>query len=126
MRKLYQSIFKGLPRWKTSGVEWSNFTLAVEEATNSAPATTNVHILSRFLEKEIVAAAKVHVGTTIPGKTKKPWMTPVVREAIRERNKLRKNISQNREEWVAACRSTSEIIREAKTAEWRKTLDKPP
>lgn len=115
-------IFKGIPRWKTVGVDWEAYMTYLEDTMPKAPQQ-DVHLLSSFLEQGIIEAATKFVGTTIPGKSKKPWINPAVREAIRSRNKLRKNLPQDRKAWLEACKATRTLIQEAKTSEWRKTLD---
>ena len=42
-------------------------------------------------------------------------MAPDIKDAIRARNELRKTIGQNRVEWIAACKSTSEMITKRKS-----------
>ena len=118
-----QPIFKGIPRWKTKGVDWAKFTSEVDEQLDKMPDHTNVHRMAKDLEDVIIQTAQKFVGTTTPGKGRKPWITPEVKEAIKLRNKLRKNISKNREEWLAACKAAREAIIEAQENEWRKVLE---
>ena len=88
----HQSIFKGIPRWKNTGVDWGAYTEQLEKVVEEFPSTTNVHTLSKLLEAEIISAAKRHIGTTVPGKHRKPWMTPPVREAIRNTHLILKQL----------------------------------
>ena len=118
-----QPIFKGIPRWKSKGVDWATFATEVDDDVEKIPGYTNVHRLAKSFEDTIIKAALKIVGTTTPGKGRKPWITPKVKEAIRHRNKLRKNISKNREEWLTACKAAREAILEAQENEWKKVLE---
>ena len=83
---------------------------------------SNVHVMAINFHQALITAATAHVGTVIPGKRTKSWITPKVREAIRARNRLRKNIASNRAEWLEACKTARSAINEAKTDAWRKVL----
>ena len=69
----------------------------------------------------ITNAAKKNVGKTKPGKVS--WVTPAVRDAIKKRNKLRKNVSNNRKEWLDACQEARMAINHAKEEAWRGVLE---
>ena len=45
-------------------------------------------------------------------------MTSKVRNLIKSRNKLRKTISTNRKEWLAACAAVNSAKKEAKEEQW--------
>ena len=65
----------------------------------------------------IMNVAKHHVGKTKPGKVS--WVAPAVRDAIKKMNKLRKNVSNNRKEWLDACQEARMVIIHAKEEAWR-------
>ena len=46
-------------------------------------------------------------------------MTQEIKEAIKTRNLLRKSAALNKEEWIEACKTTSEMIRQKKQEMWR-------
>ena len=50
-------------------------------------------------------------------------MTEEIRREWKERNRLRRNIGENREEWKSKCKLVNDMIREAKTRVWREKLD---
>ena len=119
----HEHIFTGSPRWKVQGVDWTDFTSHVEELAESKMTNhTNVHVMATNFHQALITAATAHVGTVIPGKRTKSWITPKVRETIRARNRLRKNIASNRAEWLEACKTARSAINEAKTDAWRKVL----
>ena len=77
--------------------------------------------VSRFNEI-LISDATTHVGKSKPSKRSKPWMTPHVRAKIRTRNRFRKTIHQNHQEWIDACREATEAINEAKSESWKDLL----
>ena len=118
------SVFKGRTAWRTSGVDWSAFSEAVEQAaTTKMPSTSNIRDMASEFHAALIAAAKRFVGTVKSGRRSKTWETPAVREAIRKRNRLRKQIRTHRIEWLKACRDAQDKINEAKTNAWRKVLE---
>ena len=50
----------------------------------------------------IIEAANRHIGKKKITTENKAWLTPEIREAIKERNRLRKTLIDNREEWTEA------------------------
>ena len=77
--------------------------------------------VSRFNDI-LISTATTHVGKSKPSRRSKPWVTPHVRAKIRNRNRLRQRIHQNRQEWIDACREATEAINEAKTESWKNLL----
>ena len=61
-------------------------------------AKMKINKLERKLRKAMLEAAKKHVGKKKVTLNSKPWMTDEIKEAIRERNQMRKTVGQNREE----------------------------
>ena len=54
-----------------------------------------------------------------PSFLKGSCLTPGVREAIRKRNRLRKRVEKNREEWLEACRNGQSKIMKSREDSWR-------
>ena len=48
---------------------------------------------------------------------------PEIKEAIKERNRLRKTLTVNRREWTEASRRVSEMIKEEKTRRWKEYVE---
>ena len=126
------SVYKGQPRWKSSGVDWKAYSEAIENTVKLMEYKENYGILefrknlkqlSEEFQTTIINAAKKHVGKTKPGKGKVSWVTPAVRDAIKKRNKLRKNVSNNRKEWLDACQEARMAINHAKEEAWRGVLE---
>ena len=86
-------------------MDWQKFTNEVEslletELTEqgSLPGKTSAQI-QRFTGILIQAANK-HVGKVKPGKKTKLWLTPPVKAAIKQRNRLRRMVKTHRREWI--------------------------
>ena len=72
------NVYKGLPRWKFSGVDWKAYTEAIENSVKLMKYKQNYGIfelrknieeLSEELQTTITNAAKKHVHKTKPGKS---------------------------------------------------------
>ena len=63
----------------------------------------------------VIFAAAIHNGKTKHIKKCKPRMTPHVWTKIHTRNRLRRKIHQNQQQWIDACFETTEAINETKT-----------
>ena len=50
-------------------------------------------------------------------------MTKDVKAAIKKRNRLRRDIKNNRREWMESCKAAQEEIRKAKTESWKEFLE---
>ena len=77
--------------------------------------------VSRF-NNILISAATTRVGKSKSSRRYKPWITPHVQAKIRNRNRLRQTIHQNRQEWIDACREATEAVNEAKTESWKNLL----
>ena len=113
---------KKAPKWKRSGVDWSKFAGAVEGAMADLPPEPDLQKRVARFARILSEAGMTHVGKTRPGKRTKSWMTPTVKGAIKKRNRLRRTVEQNREEWKQACAEVNEEIRIAKEESWKDLL----
>jgi len=106
------------PRWRCNGVDWESFRESVEEAVweldESVPLAKRI---SQF-NSALINAATEHVGKCKRGPRSNDWITPEVRAAIKKRNRLRRQGSNKREEWVDACREAHRLAAEAKEQSW--------
>ncbi len=113
-----------LPRWRYRGVDWEAYSREVERIVDDVDMQAlNVHEASRAFNDAILRSASLHVGTTRKGRRSELWMTPQIREAIRCRNRLRKQFPSRKSEWLEAAKATRALILEAKTEAWRKVLE---
>ena len=94
----------------------------VDSKMSNLPDEPNLSLRVSLFNGILISAATIHVGKSKPSKKSKPWMTPHVRAKIRTRNRLHRTIHQNRQEWIDACRETTEAINKAKTESWQDLL----
>ncbi len=68
-------------------VYWQAFSEAVEESVRSIQVQDmNLRNNIRRLNRAMISAAAKHVGKSKPGRKTKPWSTPALRDAIKQRN----------------------------------------
>ena len=118
----YHPVVPRAAAWKRNGVEWSTFSEEVDRRMEQLPVENNISLRVARFNTTLTEVADTHVGKTKPRRSAKQWMTPHVRAKVRTRNRLRRTIGQNREEWIAACQDANEAINEAKDASWRDFL----
>ncbi len=107
----------------TRDVNWQAFSEAVEESVRSCHVQDmNLrHRISR-LNRTMISAAVKHVGKSKHGRKTKPWSTPALRDAIKQRNSLRRTVQSNRVEYLAACSEVMRLSEEARRAKWEEFL----
>ncbi len=76
----------------------------------------------RVLNRAMISAAAKHVGKSKPGRKTKPWSTPALRDAIKQRNILRRTVQSNRVEYLVACGEVRRLSEEARRAKWKEFL----
>jgi len=91
-----------------------NHFLHVLELDESVPLVKRI---SQF-NSVLINAAKEHVGKYKRGPRSNDWITSEVRAAIKKRNRLCRQGSSKREEWVEACREAHRLAAEAKEQSW--------
>ena len=94
----------------------------IDSKMSNLPDEPNLSLRVSLFNGILISAATIHVGKSKPSKKSKSWMTPHMRAKIRTRNRLRRTIHQNRQEWIDACRETTEAINKAKTESWKDLL----
>ena len=110
-------------KWKLTSADWEKYSQEVESSIPKEYSKMKINKLERKLRKAMLEAAKNHVGKKKVTQNSKPWMTDEIKEAIRERNQLRKTVGQNREEWIEACRNTASMIANRKKELWTEYVD---
>jgi hypothetical protein len=82
-----------------------------------------VNKLEKRLRKIILKAANKHVKKKKVTNKTKPGLTPEIKEAIKERNRLRETIADNRREWVDACNKVREMVKENREKSWKEYVE---
>ena len=114
------------PRRNWKAADMMGFREEVESAVTSiadllhgAPLPLRVRTLVGILaEADRRHIPRVHIRTQ-----QKIWLTREVREAIKRRNSLRRQISTRREEWIEACRTANRLACEAKRRKWEEFIE---
>ena len=111
-------------KWKLKDADWEAYQTEVED---KIPANywkkTNVNKLEKRLRKIILTAANKHVKKKkITNKTK-PGLTPEIKEASKERNRLRGTVATNRREWVEACNKVRVMVKENREESWKEYVE---
>ncbi len=76
----------------------------------------------RRLNRAMISAAAKHVGKSKPGRKTKTWSTPALRDAIKQRNTLRRTVQSNRVEYLAEWSEVRRLSEEARRAKWEEFL----
>ena len=86
-------------RWNWSKANFAGFTRDVDASVLAAPpsiALASLDFRNKFLTDAIMEAAKANIGKVKATKNGKKWMRREIREAIRHRNQLRRDIGSRR------------------------------
>ena len=112
-------------KWRNRKVDWGAFTAEVETRVASQLNSNELSLKKRnkLFTDTLIEAAHVHVGKARQGKRSNRWRTPEIDQLIRRRNQLRRDLSDNREEWVNTCRLIREKTSEARSQIWKDYLD---
>ena len=91
----------------------------IADLLHGAPLPLRVRTLVGILaEADRRHIPRVHIRTQ-----QKIWLTREVREAIKRRNSLRRQVSTRREEWIEACRTANRLACEAKRRKWEEFIE---
>ena len=88
-------------RWNWKKADFVGFSNKVEDTVNNAPSPlvkASIDTLTRFLNGTMLSAAKAHIGKVKATTKGKEWLSNDIRDAIRLRNRLRRNIANNLKE----------------------------
>ena len=66
----------------------------------------------------VIEAASATVPRTKPGKNTRCCITPELRQLISKRNRLRRNLHQNKNEWLEICRNVRDKVAAARKNQW--------
>ena len=70
----------------------------------------------------ILESAALTIGKVNATSNGNKWLTREIRDAIKKRNRLRRNIADKMVEWVEACREVHMLIRNGKKERWKEFL----
>ena len=112
-------------KWRLKEARWPEFREEVEKNIPTYYHRKKTTLkLEKTLRKIIIKAANKHIGKKKVNNKSRAWMTKDIKEAIGQRNTLRKTATRNREEWIEACRKVSSMIKEEKSRQWKAYVEK--
>ena len=114
-------------KWRIEQAKWEEYEKELESKIPQRYNHMNVNKLEKKLSKMITETAQTHIGKKRITKKSKCWMTEPIKEAIKQRNDLKKQArgawNMHREEWINACRKVADMIREEKSRRWKEYVD---
>jgi ribonuclease HI len=113
-------------RWKLKEANWASYTEDVEKNIPRNYQAKSGRKLEKILSKAMISAANKHVRKKKIGNNTKPYLSKELKEAIKERNRLRATRAANRKEWVEAANRVTEMTRTEREKKWKEyvgTLD---
>ena len=109
-------------KWRLKDANWNGYQQEIEEDVDYMEDGSPEEMETQ-LREAITISAKRNIGTKKVSNQAKPWMTQEIKDAIRERNILRKNVSTNRRSWVLACRKVTDMVNEEKSRCWKEYVE---
>ena len=117
-----------IPKNKTSvrpnfnKANWDLFKLSI---TTDLEASSTEYTAKRMLEVWTSALTKV-ARLAIPSKVRRkrhtPWMNSHIKRLKKERNRLRRDLSHKRAEWVSKSKEVADLINTTKRSIWQKSI----
>ena len=104
-------------RWKKNDVNWKAFAEEVESNMKQTDPNKSLKVRVAEFTATLIAAGYNHIGKTMP-KRSKVYMSPAIRTLVKKRNRLRRNVKEHREEWIAAVEETRDAIVESQRERW--------
>ena len=108
-------------RWNWKKANFDGFRVCIESSIHTNLEMVENMTLNKkmhFLNDSIIKAATEHIGTVKITKNCKEWMSREIREAVKDRNRLRRQVSTRRTDWIEACRVVQALIKESKEKKW--------
>ena len=112
-------------KWKLKDANWEGFTKMVDNSIKASKdyRRKSVRKLEKIVRETIIKAANKHIGMKRVDCEKKATTSPEIKAAIQERNKLRKTLPRNRQQWREACKQVNKLIEEKKSQDWMDFVD---
>ena len=110
--------------WNWKKARWSEYRALTEvRLANICQEGASLDRWNKEFVSVLIEVANKCIGKTkIPGR-RKPWMSEPLRDAIKKRNRLRRNLRDNREEWIAANKEVQEIAKAEKERSWKEFVE---
>ena len=120
----YQDMFptvnnKPSYKWNLKKADWDKFTEEVEKTIPTNYARKSLNKIEKRLRKTIIKAANKHIGKKKINMKVKSYLTAEVKESIRKRNVLSKEVGTSRRQWREACKKSKDLIKAEKEKCWK-------
>ena len=106
-------------KWKLKEANWDSYRKEIEKSIPLHYGRKNINKVEKKLRKIIIKSANKHITKKKVTVNNKCYLTDEIKKEIKKRNKLRRTLAINREEWIAACRKVAEMIKSEKESRWR-------
>ena len=113
-------------KWNLKEANLEQFSQQVEDELPENYERKNTHKLEKILRKTITAAVNQHVKIKEVSMNSKPVLDAELKEKIKERNNLRKNIkseTDGRKKSIEKCREVQEMTRKKKEDTWKEYVE---
>ena len=117
-------------KWRLTKGDWEKFTKEIEDEMPECPELLrtelgeyNTNAIEKKFSDTVIRAAKKHIKKKkINARTRVDLGEEVKKEAA-HRNQLRKDIVNNREEWVESSRKVAEMVKEERGKKWTEYVE---
>jgi ribonuclease HI len=112
-------------RWNWAAADWDSFQDVTEGRFQSIQWDESAGIKECNAQfcRILLEAAEQCVTRVSVAAERRPWMSREVREAMKRRNRLRRTVRENREEWLDACRDVRELVEAARKRKWTEFVE---
>ena len=105
-------------KWKLGKGNWEKFRQRIEKEIPSSYEDKNVNQLEKVLRDTILRSAKKHIGKKKINNQTRMDMGEEVKQEAAKRNQLRKDIKENRTEWIESSKKVAELVKEERSKKW--------
>ena len=113
-------------RWKLKDAKWSKFTEEIERKVPANYRKKSARRLEKMFRKIVIGAANKHIGKKRVDNRTKTQLSMELKEAIKDRNRLKTTRASNRAEWREAAKKVIAMTIAERKEKWKEyvgTLD---
>jgi len=110
-------------KWRFNRADWKKFGEGTDRGIPTYYRKLGINRLEKKIRKSILRAAQINIGRKKVDNKSNPFFTKEIKEAINERNRLKKTIGTTKEAWMEASERTKEMIREEKSRRWKEYIE---
>ena len=110
-------------KWRIKDADWESFRQTVEKGIPNNYGQKNVDKVEKALRKAILKGGNQHVRKRKITQKNKSCLTTEIKELCKKRNKLRKTVSNNREEFIQVGREIAKKTKEERAKRWKEYVN---